>query len=82
MRTVDSSAVRRMGYDPDTRMVGVVFAGGGMRYGYPGLADDEIVRLLEVMDHGESLGHFVSTVIKPNHDADRVQVPEPPGSAT
>ncbi len=75
LRSVKSRAIRRFGYDPELRMAAVMFAGGGDKvYGYPGLSDEEIEGLLEVLEQEESLGHYVSTVIKPNHDHERVQI--------
>jgi hypothetical protein len=73
---VASRGVRMLGYDPTARMVAVVFQGtGDVVYGYPHLTDDEIRGLLEVMENHESLGHYVSKVIKPNHDDERVRIP-------
>ena len=75
LRGVSSRAIRKVGFDPKSRMVAVMFTGGDETvYGYPNLSDEEIRGLLEVLEHGESLGHYVSTVIKPNHDAERVQI--------
>jgi hypothetical protein len=69
-----SSAVQRFGFAPEVRMAIVVFKGGPTRYGYPHLDDDEVRGLLEVLEHDESLGHYIATVIKPNHDHERVQL--------
>ena len=75
LRSVRSTAIRRIGYDPELRMVGVMFIGSGDTvYGYPNLSDEEIRGLLDVFENEESLGHYVSTVIKLNHDAERVQI--------
>lgn len=74
LQDVSSRAVRRLGFDPDHRMVAVVFTSSTETYGYPSLSDDEIRGLLAVMQHHESLGHYVSTVIKKNHDHERVQL--------
>jgi KTSC domain len=69
----ESKGVRFIGYDPSTRMVAVVFPDRDTVYGYPNLSDDEIRRFIEVRERHESLGHFVSTVIKKNHDHERVE---------
>jgi hypothetical protein len=74
MQRVRSSAIEKFGYEPRLRMAAVQFAGGGTVYGYPDLSDDEVRGLLEVLEHHESLGHYVATVIKPNHDHERVQL--------
>ena len=75
LRGVVSAAIRKIGYDPELRMVAVVFTGTrDTVYGYPNLTDEEIEGLLAVFENEESLGHYVSTVIKPNHDAERVQI--------
>ena len=74
LQEVSSRAVRRLGFDPDHRMVAVVFTSSAATYGYPNLSDEEIRGLLAVMEHHESLGHYVSTVIKKNHDHERVQL--------
>lgn len=74
LQPVASAAVRQLGYDPQHRMVAVVFEGSTSTYGYPNLTDEEIRGLLEVMEHHASLGHYVSTVIKKNHDHERVQL--------
>ena len=74
LQDVSSRAVRRLGFDPDHRMVVVVFTSNPETYGYPNLSDEEIRGLIDVMQHHESLGHFVSTVIKKNHDHERVQL--------
>jgi hypothetical protein len=74
LHRVNSSAIQAMGFDQARRMVVVVFAGGPTRYGYPNLSDEEIKGLLAVMVNHESLGHYVATVIKPNHDHERLQL--------
>ena len=71
---VRSSAVEQVGYDPEARMVAVVFAGGETVYGYPGLSDAEVEGLIAVLEKHESLGHYIATVIKPAHDHERVQL--------
>ena len=79
LQVVKSSAVRRLGSDPETRMAAVQFTGGDTVYGYPNMSDVEIAGLLRVMqDHG-SIGEFVSTVVKPRHDHERVSwLPQSP----
>jgi hypothetical protein len=74
LKTVSSDAIRRLGYDPRHRMVGVVFTSSDEVYGYPLLSDEEIAGLLAVLQNHESLGHYVSTVIKKNHDHDHERV--------
>ena len=54
-------------------MVLVEFRSSPTVYGYPHQTDDEVAGLLAVLKDGESLGHYVNTVIKPNHDHERVQ---------
>ena len=68
-----STAITRLGFNPEHRMVLVEFTSSPTVYGYPHLSDDEVAGLLAVLQDGESLGHYVSTVIKPNHDHERVQ---------
>ncbi|MES2940046.1 MAG: KTSC domain-containing protein [Pseudomonadota bacterium] len=74
LHRVNSSAIEAMGFDEKQRMLVVVFQGGGTKYGYPHLSDEEIKGLLAVMVNHESLGHYVATVVKPNHDHERVQM--------
>ena len=75
LRSVDSRAIRKFGYDPELRMAAVMFIGSGDTvYGYPDLSDEEIRGLLAVFENEDSLGHYVSTVIKPRHDAEHVQI--------
>lgn len=69
-----SDAISAMGYDVKHRMVVVQFKGGPIRYGYPHLTDQEISGLLAVLQDHKSLGHYIATVIKPNHDHERVQL--------
>ena len=69
----NSDAVQFLGYDPPTRMVAVVFRERHTVYGYPNLSDDEIRRFIEVRERHESLGNFITTVIKKNHDHERVE---------
>ena len=76
MQPVESEAVRRLGFDPGLRMVGVIFTSGEVRYGYPNLTDEEVRGLLSVMESHASLGHYVSTVIKPRHDFEHVRADE------
>ena len=73
LQRVSSTGVRKLGYDPETRMAAVVFPDKDVVYGYPNLTDIEIAGLLAVMEHHESLGHFISTVIKPHHDFEHVR---------
>jgi hypothetical protein len=72
-REDSSDAVRRIGFDPEARMAAVVFTGSETVYGYPNLSDEEIQQFIEVREQHGSLGHFVSTVIKANHDHERVE---------
>jgi hypothetical protein len=53
-------------------MLGVVFTTSETAYGYPNLTDEEIRELLAVRGDQGSLGTFINTVIKPNHDHERV----------
>jgi hypothetical protein len=71
---VRSGAVTKMGFDPDSRMLAVQFTGSNIVYGYPRLSDDEVRELLRVMKEHASLGHYIATVIKVNHDHERVQL--------
>jgi len=73
MVKVDSTAVSSMGFDPDQRVLVVQFTGSETVYGYPNLSDEEVSGLLAVLENHESLGNFINTVIKPNHDHERVQ---------
>ena len=73
LQRVSSTGIRKLGYDPESRMAAVVFADGDVVYGYPNLTDIEIAGLLAVMEHHESLGHYISTVIKPHHDFEHVR---------
>lgn len=73
LQPVQSRGVRFIGYDPSTRMAAVVYPDRDTVYGYPNLTDDEIHRFIEVWQSHDSLGHFVSTVIKKNHDHERVE---------
>jgi hypothetical protein len=73
LHPVKSKGVRQLGYDPDSRMAAVVFTGSEVVYGYPNLSDEELAGLLRVMEHQASLGNFISTVIKKNHDHERVE---------
>ena len=73
MVRVHSSAVSSIGFDPDRRLLAVRFTSSETVYGYPGLSDEEVAALREVLQHGESLGHFISTVIKPIHDDEHVE---------
>jgi hypothetical protein len=70
---VRSKGVRRIGYDPQVRMVAVVFPDRDTVYGYPNLTDDEILEFIRVRQEQDSLGHFISTVVKKNHDHERVE---------
>lgn len=70
---VASEAVARIGFDPDARLLVVEFTSSPQAYGYPNLSDEEIAGLVAVLENGESLGHFIATVVKPNHDHERVQ---------
>lgn len=68
-----SSAVRKLGFAEQERMVLVVFADSDTVYGYPFLSDIEVAGLRKVLLDHASLGHYVSTVIKPRHDHERIQ---------
>jgi hypothetical protein len=72
LRHVRSRGVRMIGYDPVHRMAAVVYPDRETVYGYPGLSDEEIRGLVDVMEHDESLGAYISTIIKKNHDHERV----------
>ena len=72
LNLVKSTGVRMVGYDPEARMVAVVFPDGETVYGYPNLSDDEVRELLEALQGRRSLGKTISTLIKPNHDFERV----------
>jgi len=72
LRHVRSRGVRMIGYDPAHRMAAVVYPERETVYGYPGLSDEEIRGLVDVMEHDESLGAYISTIIKKNHDHERV----------
>lgn len=69
----DSEAVRELGYADRERMVLVVFTDSATVYGYPDLTDLEVAGLRKVLLDHKSLGRFVSTVIKPRHDRERIQ---------
>jgi hypothetical protein len=73
MQAVASTGVRELGYDPQARMAAVVFAGSELRYGYPNLSNEEVAGLLRVMESQASIGHYISTVIKANHDFEHVR---------
>ena len=75
LQHVDSSGVRKLGYDPAVRMAAVVFPGEEAIYGYPNLTEPEVAGLLDVIDSNKSLGHYVSTVIKKHHDFEHVKLP-------
>jgi hypothetical protein len=81
LQRVNSSGVRKLGYDPETHMAAVVFADKDVVYGYPNLTDTEVKGLLDVMVNQESLGHYVSTVIKKHHDFERVSWSFEPASS-
>jgi hypothetical protein len=72
LQRVQSRGVRKIGYDPTHRMAAVVYPDRDTVYGYPHLSDDEIRGLIAVMEHHASLGAYVSTVLKPHHDHERV----------
>ena len=76
MQLVDvrSRAVRKLGYDPTTRMAAVQFQGSEALYGYPNLTPDEVAGWLEVMEDHRSIGEFVTTVIKARHDFEHVRL--------
>ena len=74
LRPVDSQAVSKMGFDPKARMLVVQFTSGTTIYGYPNLSDEEVAGLLAVLESDDSIGHYISTVIKPNHDHERIQL--------
>lgn len=73
MVKVDSTAVSKIGFDPIQRVLVVQFTGSETVYGYPNLTDEEVSGLLAVLENHESLGTYINTVIKPNHDHERVQ---------
>jgi hypothetical protein len=73
LQAVISTGVRKLGYDEEARMAAVVYPGSEVRYGYPNLSDAEVAGLLRVMESQASLGHYISTVIKANHDAEHVR---------
>ena len=73
MVKVESTAVSRMGFDPKQRVLAVQFTGSDAVYGYPNLTDEEVAGLLGVLENHESLGNYINTVIKPNHDHERIQ---------
>jgi hypothetical protein len=73
MVKVDSTAVSRMGFDPQQRVLVVQFTGNETVYGYPNLAEEEVSGLLAVLENHDSLGSYINSVIKPNHDHERVQ---------
>jgi hypothetical protein len=70
---VRSSAVRKLGFDPATRMAAVQYKGNDVVYGYPNLTPDEVAGWLEVMEDHRSIGEYVSTVIKAKHDHEHVR---------
>lgn len=72
--SVESAAVSRLGFDPASRMIAVQFTGGDAVYGYPNLTDEEVRQLIAVMENHASLGHYIATVIKPNHDHERIRL--------
>jgi hypothetical protein len=76
LQPVISAGVRKLGYDPPARMAGVVFRDSAVAYGYPNLSDEEVSGLLEVMESDGSLGHYIATVVKPNHDFEHVRSDE------
>ena len=75
LQHVESSGVRKLGYDPAVRMAAVVFPGEEAIYGYPNLTEPEVAGLLDVIDKKKSLGNYVSTVIKKHHDFEHVKLP-------
>lgn len=76
---VKSEAVRKIGFDPQARMVAVQFTDSDRVYGYPHLTDEELQRLIDVLENHASLGRYIATVVKPNHDHERVQLEPAPG---
>jgi hypothetical protein len=72
LRHVRSRGVRMIGFDPGRRMAVVVYPDRETRYGYPHLSEEEIRGLIDVLEHDESLGAYISTIIKKNHDHERV----------
>ncbi|WP_298929882.1 hypothetical protein [uncultured Ramlibacter sp.] len=75
LHPVRSSGVRRLGYDPASRMAAVLYPATDVVYGYPNLSDEELQGLLEVLQHldDHSLGHYVSTVIKARHEHEHLR---------
>ena len=69
-----SSAVATLGFDPELRLLAVQFVGKPAVFGYPGLSDEEVRGLRNALLNQESLGHYVSTVIKPRHNAEHVRL--------
>jgi hypothetical protein len=74
LRPVQSQAVSKIGFDPKARMLVVQYTSGTTIYGYPHLSDEEVAGLLAVLESDDSIGHYISTVIKPNHDHERIQL--------
>jgi hypothetical protein len=75
---VTSDAVSKIGFDPASRMIAVQFTGSDTVYGYPNLTDEEVRDLIAVLEKHASLGNYIATVIKPNHDHERVQLEPAP----
>ena len=73
---VRSSAVQKLGFDPATRMAAVQYKGNEVRYGYPNLTPGEVAGWIKVMEDHGSIGEYVSTVIKANHDHEHVRTDE------
>jgi hypothetical protein len=60
---VQSSSIRRVGYEEDRRILYVQFIDGDL-YEYVDVPLEDVIDLL----HAESIGGFVNTRIKPNYD--------------
>jgi hypothetical protein len=76
LQPVVSAGVRKLGYDAQARMAGVVYRDSDIVYGYPNLSDAEVSGLAEVMEAKGSLGHYVTTVVKAHHDFELVRSDE------
>jgi hypothetical protein len=77
LRLVKSSAVRQLGYDPQTRMVAVQFESSDSIYGYPNVSDEELAGLLNVLRNQGSIGEYITTVLKAHHEHEHVRSDEP-----
>ncbi len=64
---VESGSVARIGYDPDSRTLGVRFSNGG-EYHYAGVSPEAHQQLLSA----DSIGRHINTHIKPIHQCRKV----------